>query len=133
MTQFVYHATGEAQAFIIGKFIYDLSGAAVGRVSGTRLYRLDGSYVGELFRDMAVQKPVTRRPALQAIDAPGRIAPPARPMQRTPILCDYPDAFHLFAGDEETEEEATPVAQRPRPERRSDDQPWLWPEDDNPL
>jgi hypothetical protein len=133
LTQFVYQATGEAQAFIIGKFIYDLTGAAVGRVSGTRLYRLDGSYVGELFRDMAVQKPVTRRPSLQAIEAPVRIAPPTRPIQRSPILCEYPDAFHLFAADEEAQEQAPDPPKAPPAERRDANQPWLWPEDDNPL
>jgi hypothetical protein len=162
MTQFVYHADGHAKAFIIGKYIYDLGGEAVGRVSGTRLYRLDGSYVGELFRDMAVQKPVTHRFALQPVDQPPAVKPPIQPMQRTPVLCEFPDAFHLFAGPEELppsppqerppldevlppldevlppldeEDEMPPIPAPPSPpkakgRKRADQQPWLWPDEE---
>ncbi len=100
MSDFIYNAGGDPQAFRIGNFVYDMQGKAIGRVSAERVYRLDGSYVGEMFKNMIVEKPVGARPALPPVAYPGDVAPPSLDTSRVGVAHEFSDVLHRLVQSE---------------------------------
>ena len=103
MSDFIYNAGGEPQAFRIGNYVYDMRGKAIGRVSAERVYRLDGTYAGEMFKNMIVEKPVGARRDLPAVPYPGDVEPPSLDTSRGGAAHDFPDVLHRLIASESDE------------------------------